>query len=65
MTREEKLKIADILGLVFGAVVVSFLFISLFVWVICWAFGFEFAWKYVLGVWVISAIIQGVTNDSR
>lgn len=62
MTRGSKLRVFGLLGMFFGALVVSFLFTSLLVWVICWSFGFEFAWKYVLGAWVISTIIKGITK---
>lgn len=41
---------------------VSFLITAGIVWVICWAFGFLFTWKLVIGIWAVLFLLRTVFN---
>ena len=40
----------------------TFLMVSGLTWVICWAFGFVFSWKLVIGIWAICILIKQFTG---
>ena len=40
----------------------TFLVVSGLTWVICWAFGFVFSWKLVIGIWAICILIKQFTG---
>lgn len=52
--------LAVLLLLITGAV--SFLITAGIVWVICWAFGFLFTWKLVIGIWAVLFLLRTVFN---
>lgn len=41
---------------------VSFLITAGIVWVICWAFGFLFTWKLVIGIWTVLVLLKNIFN---
>lgn len=42
---------------------VSFLFFSGVVWVITWAFGIPFMWKYVFGVYAVVVLVRMIVRE--
>lgn len=51
--------------LVLSTLVVGFLMWSSIVWVLSWAFGFEFMWSYVIGVWLVTAVLESRFSKNR
>lgn len=43
-------------------IALTFLMICGLTWVICWAFGFVFSWKIVIGIWAICILIGQFTG---
>lgn len=41
---------------------VSFLFFSGVVWVITWAFGIPFMWKYVFGAYAVVVLVRMIVR---
>lgn len=39
---------------------ISFLITAGIIWVICWAFGFLFTWKLVIGIWAVLLLLKNV-----
>lgn len=58
----------DILRIIFLVILVlavDFLLSALLVKMICWAFGLKFAWKYVVGIWAILALVRSIFKQSK
>lgn len=56
---------AEYLGIFFGTLgllVIMLVFVlgfwAVLVGIFCWAFDFEFSWKYVIGAWITSVILR-------
>ena len=47
------------------ALLLTFLMVSGLTWVICWAFGFVFSWKIVVGIWAICILIGQFTRGGN
>lgn len=50
--------------MVIGAIAASYLVISLFVWLVCVAFGFTFSWLLALGIWAIICLVGFITKSN-
>lgn len=46
----------SILGVLVAAIILGLLVITPIVWLICWAFGIAFSWKYIIGIWAIALL---------
>lgn len=38
-------------------VILSFLPVALFVYLVCWAFGFTYTWKLAIGIYAVIALL--------
>ena len=48
-----------------AAMVVSYLFVALLVWIICLAFGFEWSWMLSLGVFAFIVLLQFILSAAK
>ena len=47
--------------LIFGALV-SYAWIAFFTFMICWAFGLVFSWKFAFGLWLVYLLVKTFTD---
>lgn len=57
MSKREKVVVFIALLIVVG------LLMSGLVWLVCWAFGIAFSWKYVVGVWALMFLYNLFTKN--
>ena len=58
----------DILRIIFLVILVlavDFLLSALLVKMVCWAFGLQFAWKYVVGIWAILLLVRSIFKQNK
>ena len=52
------------ISIIIVAAGLGFLTTAIFVKLICWAFGFIFSWKLVIGIWAILTLISAVFKSN-
>lgn len=53
-----------IIGIVILFTAISIGITGLFVWLICWAFSFDFSWKLVIGIWAVMFLIGSIFKNT-
>lgn len=47
---------------VIAVLAIDFLITAGAIWVICWAFGLSWSWKFAIGVWLVMALISAAVK---
>ena len=63
----DKIIAVGLLGTALVLMILAIVFVgwSIIVWVFSWVFGFEFMWRYVVGVWLGTIILRRIFGGNK